>query len=517
MPPAATDGPVIGGALSLRLAPPAPPPPDLKGPGAGNLSGFVLMLAVFGGIAAKLGHKAMKSHASTSALQKAQKKAREMAAELRNAAQKERDEPKKPKNKRSSGSKQSKQADEEAAPLVDAEGGDDEEDEEPSKATLPRAGEANGTKADKKKKTKKLGKDGAAADNDDAVSALCFGAAASRRQAAAEPDAASAVTCDFCGIYDDEGILAEDDGDLMYEDEDDDITPNDSVSNIGFNRQPPPRKAPPEHQRAGARRAPFGADMPSIVEQDSAEQLEEGGNGPSPTRSDAFRTLGDLDVGELRRPVGSNDDGFSVVHERHIAMRNMIPDEKSVPAERRRTAKARKPAHSAGASEMVHPEVVLDDDDTSSDVTFNFSGGAASGLPRVPEPMDDDSGSDAGSAVTFNFGFEQQRHPVPPPTKRTPASTRPKGKQQPGRTQLPARHTPPARQVPKPEPVIKDEEEDEEDEEEDCDDNFTAVALSSRPRDPYLGMRGVGRGGGGGGIQGGKRAPPRAGRVMHID
>ena len=105
MAPATDPGPVIGGSLAISAAPPSPPPPGAKGPGVGNLSGLVLLLAVFGGIIAKLLQNASKG----SALRQAQKKARDMAAELRNAAEREKGSPKKEraKSKRSPGSKRS--------------------------------------------------------------------------------------------------------------------------------------------------------------------------------------------------------------------------------------------------------------------------------------------------------------------------------------------------------------------------------------------------------------------------
>ena len=70
----ATDGPVIGGAYAISAAPPAPPPPNAKGPGAGNLSGFVLIIAICAGIVAKLAQKALK-HRPSAAMREAQKKA----------------------------------------------------------------------------------------------------------------------------------------------------------------------------------------------------------------------------------------------------------------------------------------------------------------------------------------------------------------------------------------------------------------------------------------------------------
>ena len=506
MPPAATDdGPVIGGSRAIGSAPPSPPPPDVKGPGVGNLSGLILLLAVFGGIAAKIAQKALKTHATSSAMHKAQKKAREMAAELRNAAQQEKNAPKKPKSKRPTVGKHSK---EEAAPLVDAdeegESEDEEEEEEeearvPVNTPSPPANEPGAKKKDKRKKEKKSpkpSKKAAAAaaaaaadeadDNDDAVSALCFGAPASR-SAAVEVDAASAVTLDF-----------DEEGGLMYGDDDDDITPDDSVSNIGWNRQPPPRKP-------SARRATAASALPGIVEQNSAELVgeEDEEQASSPTHSDGFRTLGDLDAGELRRPVGNKDDGFSVVHEKHIAMRNEIQVNLQSGGARKGV-----PPRSAGARKLTEPEgVLLDDDDGASDVTFNFDAGPKAGRARPPAPpADDDAGSDVGSAVTFNFGFQQQ--PAPPPSRRAPAKLPPpprepvaatkqrsKVKQCSSPKASPGKRTA-APKPPATKPVPDDDEDDEDDEDEEDeeggsdDDRFTSVALSTRPRDPYLGMRG---------------------------
>ena len=374
----------------------------------------------------------------------------------------------------------------------------------------------------------------AADDNDDAESALCFGAphlstSQPSQQDNAE-DAASAVTCDFGAADESSGIHVREDGDLVEEEDDDDISPNDSVSNIGYSRpmRGAQRKLPRNSQRLASRLPPIQMDMPSIVEQLSAEQMDEDLIEGSPRKDspresmdsaeskNTFLRLGDLDAAayqKLRRP-SANDDGFSVVHQQHIAMRNLIPgDEMQVnPAQastRTQAAggRAPPPARSAGTRRNAVAAPALLDDDASSDVTFNFEAGPpppqAGRSGRQPAaPMSDDDNSDAGSAVTFNFAFDKPK----PSAKAAKGTGAAKAARKPNAKHREDPEPPPARNAgamvsqyarggrAPPAAVASDEDDEPGDED---DDGFTAVGLSIAPRDPYLGhLRGGGAVGG---------------------
>ena len=593
----ATDGPVIGGAYAISAAPPAPPPPNAKGPGAGNLSGFVLIIAICAGIVAKLAQKALK-HRPSAAMREAQKKAHEMAAELRNAAQQDKGSTPnkdKAKSKRSPGSKRSDakftqlQTDEDG-PAVDVEacGEEDEEAQEPNAApsfapasTSEDVEDKNKAKKKaKKKKGEKLKRTADPAGGDevdagDAVSGICFGApVAAACRAPAVTDSASAVTCDFGSVHEPSPSSRTDkDSDLHVEDEmegegddEDDITPNDSVSNIGYSRRhlqsAPARKPQRQRQRAAEPGGSLAAEMPKIVEQLSAEQEADlielaQGIDTSPTKSqrsaDSFMRLGDLDSSmyqQLRRPTG-NEDAFSAVHEEHLAMRNRIPGDEMridlVPAEssgqRAPTKKSSKPAPK-GAKKSSKAAPVAHIEYAHSDASFNSDEPQGHGRARAPPlPMpDDESGSDVGSAVTFNFAFDQQsaRQPkkrgsrVPPPPQMLPeeddrsspksdsrsdvtfnfgmdaacddsrdgvdankqrrnakqdAPARGKTKVRASKDQA-AASTRPVREpraAPRADPTVRAGAESAEEERGDMDDDaFTSVGLSSGPSDPYL-------------------------------
>lgn len=380
-------------------------------------------------------------------------------------------------------------------------------------------------------------------DDDDAESALCFGAPNNKPacRTAAHDDNASAATWNIGGEAEPCGLgVEEDDGD--EDDPEDDISPNDSVSNIGVNhRLRPPRHSParvPRKARAGA-----AAEMPSIVEQRSAEMQEDvmqARRSPAARRSPSgFLHLGDLDsasCGRLQKPQATSreDDGFSCVHEKHMAMRNMIPGDEikvSLTGGNRQAAEGAKRGKK-GARPTV--PATSKDDDANSDVTFNFDADA----DRVPLPLPEpDDGSDVGSAVTFNFSLENpkaqqaskqsQRQPAPQPERRDEqadeeedddaatfdfstdmapraapradhgggsAQRRAGSKQQESPQSRTTKRAPQA--VPKraAKPLARTVQEplDEDDEKEvDMDDDtFTSVGLSSHPRDPYLGLRG---------------------------
>ena len=479
MPPltdaTAADGPVIGGNAQLGVRAPPPPPPDVKGPGAGNLSGLVLILAIFAALIGKIAQKALSNRPSA-AMRAAQKKATQMAAEIRKAGQQkpspDKGKPKKelPKSKRKANESSAKFSrlgmDEEEASGVGAEECGEEEDEDSDRGE-PQASGWN-------KNAGAAGRNKCA----DSGSALCFGAA--RKSGGAvrgpEPEDESVVesAMDFgaeseSSFY---NVKGEDDGNSAFDigggdddddfddDPDDDISPNDSVSNIGFSQ--PMASMRYQRQRKNQRYQPSGSCarmMPSVSE---AEHEEASGGSPG----SAFRGLDELDQ-KTSKNLSRNDDAFSMVHAQHMAMRSRIPgDEMPVnlrdPAAnggkegggaatgRGRGGKggtagsAQKPKRVPGSMRPVSQTLIpapheppQGDDDACSAVTFNFApvaelnedlarltkagrgrgsdgrgtgGRAARGAPaRLPPPPMMDAGSavsddsDAASSVAFGF------------------------------------------------------------------------------------------------------------------
>lgn len=603
MPPGMTSaaedhGPVIGGSQQLGRAPPSPPPPDVKGPGAGNLSGLVLLLAIFAAVIGKIAQKALAGR-PTAAMKAAQKKATQMAAEMRNAAQNPPKKAKKelPKSKREKGSKQSGSSakfsrlgtEEDAISGVDVEACGEEEDEDadenlrndadradfkPDEVPLVGFGSKRGKRASGSGPGGSPAKGCKASDNgDDAESGLCFGRAAASRQnggkasaAAAEAAAAAASaelasansyeesTIDFGGgDVDEDGeddendaidfdLGGDNDNDDFDSDPDDDISPMDSVSNIGFAR---PISAPLRYPRAPTRaqkqrpnRQPFNAHLMTSVMEEEPEVM-----GLSQLNAAGSRNL-------TRR--SANDDSFSVVHQDHMAMRARIQnqgDEMRVNLRNPATsgsAATRRPGSMlpvAKAKLTAPPPPPPPDDgdsDVASDVTFNFgSGGGGAG-------RDDDDHSDAASAVTFTF---DEKPPPKSSARKPPAPNRRPAPQPPEPRQLGRRHQRVSKQPAnrddddgmggneddddadssatldfgvepkrKPQPLPQQrrpapgvphkrgaragvaDAEPEDDHRKgfkapasssnDDDDAFTSVALSSCPRDPYLGMKG---------------------------
>jgi len=342
------------------------------------------------------------------------------------------------------------------------------------------------------------------------------------------------------------------------------------VSNIGFcYRMQQPRRPPRGRQMRGGAVSVSAAAMPSVAEQRSSEASDDLIEG-SPTNTvqrgaDKFLRLGDLDAATCKkmRHTTSNDDNFSAVHEQHMAMRSRIPgDEMPVNLLRANVGTRQTKAKAdPGAKGRAKATPATPDDDACSAVTFSFDfGGARASAP--PPPMPDDDNSDVGSAVTFNFSLEQPRSQpkvgkrapgrlVPPsapaddgvgdeqqptrshkkndvgPTCRGQGDGKASTSRQGGRPRQAAPppmrtsrgRAPPARvPVPIPEPAALEESDDDEEGGEESqvdDDTFTSVALSTRPRDPYLGLR-DGRLMGGGivtGVDGKWRAP--GGKIAH--
>jgi hypothetical protein len=656
MPPSLTavasdHGPVIGGNKQLGRAPPAPPPPDAKGPGAGNLSGLVLLLAIFAAIIAKIAQTALSGRPSA-AMKAAQKKATQMAAEMRNAAQnpaktsarKGLPKSKRDKGKQGSNAKFSRLGTEEDALGIDVEACGEEEDEDADENLrrdehdfdvdeVPAAALGFGGRRGKARASALAGNSGGSGDTgnlsapaggpldggvDDAMSALCFGnaAAAHRAGGGRVADAAKAAAAaanaelesafsyeesaiDFGGddgdLHGDGGgdpldLGGEDDDEEDFEsDPDDDISPNDSVSNIGFSKP----MAPPRFQRQlrgpkkqRPKRQPHNAYLMTSVMEDATEEEPD----------DHFMGLGQLNARGSRNLTGSgmNDDSFSMVHEGHMAMRariHNVGDEMRVdlrdPAssgqnrcDRRSAGESCKPGGSCreprrkpgsmlpvarappvGPPPLPPPDA--GDSDAGSDVTFNFN----CTLPASTKPParsgsdDDDDNSDAASAVTFTFNEKVPPPPssrrangdrrlqagpgtVPPPralgkrhqntsaqaksgeleedeedadpanddadssvtldfgaepkrstSRRHPPLSKARSashrheQQQQQQQQQQRRNSKPVGPAPAP-TAAEDEGHGQIDSSANDDDAFTSVALSSRPRDPYLGMRG---------------------------
>ena len=311
MPPtpgAPNDGPVIGGHAAVAdFAPPPPAAGGGQGPGVGNMSGLVLMMAVFGAIGvAVFRHlqKVQKRSAMHSAAQKMANQIKAAALADTGTGGKKQQKPKKKGPSESKGSAK-------FAPL-----GQNEEEED--SMDVEACGEANtdedsaeeGSDAEPQepKIKKRGGKDAkqrkASRDKEPAATnGLSFGAAGNSKH---DEDAESSITLNFgddaSAINFGDGASSsdgdgsgdekpapvrrrgqaeeeEDEDDLIQhdlDDEDDDISPNDSVSQIGFSK---PVKANQAPGKLGTRSAPprktkgRGAfnSMPSIGEQEDLE------------------------------------------------------------------------------------------------------------------------------------------------------------------------------------------------------------------------------------------------------
>jgi len=409
MPPTSpSDGPVIGGHTTVVESFAPPPPATGGGPGVGNASGLVLMLIISAAIGfAVFQHlnKLRKKSAMHSAAQK-------MANQLKAAALSGEKIAGKSKKKGPAGDKESTKftplgqdedreddADVEACGEPNSDDGStsDGNSDVPRTCSLRRGAKGSG-KVEKKRKEAK-NKSPKEKQGGNAESGLSFGHSRPTKHEDAESaislgfnDDASAInfgdpndendeedkscikprshpnrSTQSFGYDDDNGN--DDPGDDLVEhgiDDEDDIHPNDSVSNVGYSRPimpiPPPRKAcvrasaPPKGHRATAA-------MPSIGEQDDAEADEEHATpapkstkrrkdkvkernsrgSPSPkaehTHEEAeedessprVMTLDELDRiqdNPLRAKRTTDDsDAFSVVHQAHLEMRKNIPQQ----------------------------------------------------------------------------------------------------------------------------------------------------------------------------------------------
>lgn len=480
------DGPVIGGATSLSASPPAPPPPGSASPGAGNLSGLVLVLALFGLAAAKMGGTAFKKFRAGSLARQAQEKAKAMAAEMRSAAANAQAESPKGKGakkkekklaatKRTAGKSSSNakfsrlQTDEEEGVPEEVEvcGEEDAEDEgmrfggngneeacdacdstnaQSTIKTTAVHGDSSKPKGGPPKKARQSSKqtagppegEGLRFGRDDATRAKHKPSPPAARTECAH-DGASEATFDFGeGNSNDQPIFLEpvsdDEGDGEDEEDDEEISPNDSVSNIGFSRpigrnvfreRAQAREACRSSQRNATRNGGSGGPgvLPMIGEERSGDAPEHGASKKkkSPRDADApqVMSLGQLDSSSpfFQRGKGSiDDDGFSAVHEAHMAMRSRIPAE--IPIDLTQPTGARgKGVHKCdGKSRQRAMPMIIDDevDEARSDVTFNFNAVATNDTPamsfatRLPQPSLNDDDSDVASDVTFNFGENVQ-------------------------------------------------------------------------------------------------------------
>ena len=591
-------GPVIGGETSLGTSPPPPPTVVVsKGPGAGNASALVLILVVCGAIATAVFFKLRKMHEKSSL----HKKGLQMAHELKAAANAKPPKKEKP-TKALPGSKggaqftQLLQADDDEQD-VEGGGSEPEDGEEAFSDLAPAAGA-------KKKKESKASRDKdtkAMKTHEEASSSigLRFGAAPPPGE---NEDAESAVTCDFGG--DDESAIdfnedmdedtppqekpkrrgkpppakqqprqrnkqppalretprwedsqedqrrTGDDGDIgddflfehaEEEDDEDDIGPNDSVSNIGFSKALHPPKSFESRPSRGAGGRPSRREkgakgcraMPSLVEQRSVEGGKTsssspraasersprkgrtassseggGGRGGESTSPTGFLTLEDglPQLSSRPPPRGqSHDDAFSVVHDDLLAMRKGLPGfEMQIDL-----AQKQQPAKKSGGSSKPRApqprcDVSLQDDDGSdagSDLTF-MGGGAApggggEGRARATTLLPPDDDSDAGSAVTFNFdthaapagcsGLRAKGEASSKGARPRAAAAAPKPL--PGPKKRGLRHPNREPEDRTNELILGGHDEDAE-AADDNDDSFTSVGLSAAgPRDPYLGLR----------------------------
>ena len=430
----AADGPVIGGAVSLGNIAPSMPPPNTNGPGAQALSGLVFVV----GLGAVLVFAVAKQFLATNpAMQRAHKKAAQMAAEMRRSARdskpsyskvKTSNTKKKPGSKAGGTNGKRSAKGKGKSPLVAPTGAADDDVEEED-ARLLDAESATGAPSTTEEGVVFGGGQDISSKAGSAVtrSDLRGSRAGSRRMQPPEP------VLEF-------GEVAADD-----DDDEDEIYPDDSVSNVGFLK-------PYQRPRMGRRHA-GGSGMPTMLPEETpdawagieeeGEEGEEESAAPEPYRSVAGGTalsLGQLNPAVLRAKSKQNDDSLSTVHEKQLAMRSLIPCQEVDPD--CALSMSRETDRIGGAAFGSAPARMLSDDDNASDVTFNFaSQGAQAPIPvlrpsketrptkliqpklpnvaaetsRTPlEPVDDDDASD----VTFNFGAQASVRPGLSPESR---------------------------------------------------------------------------------------------------
>ena len=528
-----SDHPVIGGNAADTEVIKPPLTDNVMGPGAGNLSGLVLALCIFTALGLAASARIVKMHKAARRHSAAQKMANQlkMAAMITN-----RDENKVKSKSKKKGPAVDRRLHTKFTPL-----GQDEDAEE--EVTVEACGELNSEE------------ELPAADGD-VPEDECCPATCSRKKAAdtvaglsfgATRQAEPACILGFDGGHHDQAtvyydiecaVRGADEGDVddlvqMDDVDEDEISPNDSVSNIGFphviERLTPlgVMAKPRTKMRSGGRLKKRGSGdraVPCVVEgaggididdemvlPKSARKREKTVTNKATavkkiladvdsTREIPFMTLGELESIRDDNPFRSkkpskDDDAFSMVHEKHLAMRKNIPgDEMRI-----------RLTHNAAAARQIpkaqHPLVVpsveatqlLDDDDDDGSDSVLFGGGGN----RITVPArNDGSGSDVGSAVTFNFDMMASKKPEkqpaepqlikPPPTSKpshlTPANMKPPSKPswllETGRREMTT-------------VIYGEEDEGSGVNDGNPDDDMTMVSesLGVRPRDPYLGMR----------------------------
>ena len=422
---APVSGPVIGGSTDLGDSPPPPPPVTSggKSPGAGNLSGLILVLAVFAAVSAFVYGKLKKMQQKSSIHTRGLK----MAAELKAAAQSNARARERPKKKGPPGSKGAAkftplQTEEDAPADGNAEDdGESEDDTQPTESAEENVAAPSGisfsSRCRRSMQTHSRGNGNEVkrrslqdpeadepddhrarlrkgASDDDACSAASFGFGGELDMEADDDSAVEQQLSDPVG--EPEGYYLGSDGSI---DEEDDISPNDSVSNIGFSRPcaPPLGKG---HDRLGAlpssrpsrlctangqncRRHEARAPLTARRESGRSARGQVGAQMKTPDPDDpTFLTLGQLDHDNSalnrKQAKAANDDAFSMVHEAHLAMRQRIPGDEM------RIDLSSKPAHLGIGNEYLIAQptgVCLHDDvasDAGSDLTFLGGGGTDS-------------------------------------------------------------------------------------------------------------------------------------------